>query len=663
MELEAFYGLAQVTELAVSPDGERVAAVVDEFDGASDSRRRSLFLVPADGSREPRRLTRASAASAPAFSPDGSKLGFVAARERDTALQVGRRDDEDEQEEPEPQVWVFDLEVGGDARQATDREHGVREFDWGPEGRRLVVSARDPTEEQAEHVEQREENGPIEVTRLQHKRDGLGWLDDVTSYLFVVDLEDGGSRRLDDAYGAGAFEPLGGLQPAWGPDDRIAFLSNHTDNPDDSAVVDVFTIEPDGSGLERLTDGSHYCMSPEWSPEGDRLAVVARDPPMNWYRPSEVYVLDADGGRFESVTPGLDRTVALGGAAKWLDGETLVAPVGDEGRTRLVRCHADGSPPERAFAEQGEYRTVTGLAAGGGQVAVTLTTPGEPAELYALEGLAAPTRLSGFNEELVDGLPAPGCQRLRYETGDGREVEALAFLPSGFDREDPDPRPVVAKIHGGPMSYDTPGFDFLTSYLASEGYVVLKVNYRGSTSYGGEFSEALMGSRGDLESEAILAGLDRLVETGWADPDRLFATGFSYGGITSAHLATRTDRFAAIAPEHGIYDFYSNFGTDDNHLWHEEEFGLPWEEPETYRDISSITDVDQVTTPLLITAGQEDWRCPPTQAEQLYVSVRKQGVDAKLVIYQDEHHNVGDPDRALHRMRELTAWFDEHDPA
>ncbi|PSP20226.1 S9 family peptidase, partial [Halobacteriales archaeon QH_10_67_13] len=122
----------------------------------------------------------------------------------------------------------------------------------------------------------------------------------------------------------------------------------------------------------------------------------------------------------------------------------------------------------------------------------------------------------------------------------------------------------------------------------------------------------------------------------------------------------RSDAFAAAAAEHGIYDFRSTFGTDDNHLWHEWEFGLPWEEPERYERISSITDVGEIETPLLLTAGENDWRCPPTQAEQLYVSVRKQGVDAKLVIYQDEHHNVGDPDRAIHRLETLTEWFEEH---
>ncbi|PSQ15372.1 S9 family peptidase, partial [Halobacteriales archaeon QS_7_69_60] len=181
-------------------------------------------------------------------------------------------------------------------------------------------------------------------------------------------------------------------------------------------------------------------------------------------------------------------------------------------------------------------------------------------------------------------------------------------------------------------------------------------------SYGREFSETLRGSRGELETDDVTSGVADLVDRGWADPDRLFLTGFSYGGITSAHVVTRDGRFAAAAPEHGIYDFYSNFGTDDNHLWHAEEFGLPWEDADTYREISSITDVGEVETPLLVTAGEQDWRCPPTQAEQLYVSVRKQGIPAKLVVYQDEHHDVGDPERAIHRLEALLDWFERHDP-
>jgi dipeptidyl aminopeptidase/acylaminoacyl peptidase len=690
---EDFHDISRPGAVAVSPDGERIAFVAVESDPAEDERPASLFVAPADGSRKPHRLTHVAGASQPTWSPDGSRLGFVGTREEDLDRRVGRETDEDEEangdgetagddeadgddgddesgdDGPKPQVWYFDVELGGDAVQVTDREEGVREFDWGPEGERVVVSARDPTEEQAEMLAQRREDGPIEVERLQHKADGQGWLDEVTSYLFVVDVETGEETRLDDAYGQGAREPLFGLQPAWGASDRIAFASNRTDTPDDSGVMDLYTIAPDGSDLRKLTGSERRTYGYEWSPSGDRIAFVAGNPD-NWYKPAEIRVAEpGDDGEAEhwSVTGSLDRTVALMGS--WLDGEELLVPVGDEGLTRLVRAPADRDDPARTFPAQTRDRSLRMPDCAGGTVAAVLSDPVEGEDVFALgvEDLdeADPgslTRLSALNDSLLAGLDEPGCRRVTYENGDGEDIEAIVHLPPGFDPGSDDPRPVVASIHGGPMSYDGPEWAFKYAYWADQGYVVYRPNYRGSTSYGQEFAESLMGTRGDLETDDVLSGLEALADRGWVDPDRSLVTGFSYGGITTANVVTRTDAFSAAGAEHGIYDFRSSFGTDDNHLWHEWEFGLPWEEPEVYADISSITDVDQIETPLLVNAGDQDWRCPPTQAEQLYVSARKQGVPAKLVIYQNEHHNISRPERQIHRLESLTEWFREHDP-
>jgi len=722
LDAEDFYDLTLLTDVAVSPTGERVAFVADEFDRAEDDRRSSLFVAPADGSREPHRLSRASDASAPVWGPNGAKLGFVAARETDAELAVSRdgeaeADAGDEQDasgeeldadagdEPKPQVWTFDLERGGDARQLTDFEEGVASFDWGPAGERLVVAARDPTDDQREYLTaRREDDAPIETERLQHKYDGTGWLDEVTTYLFVVDCETRDAERLDDAYGGGAMEPATGLQPAWSPagvsgseatggssdesdGGRIAFLSNRTDRPDDNHVMDLYTVAPDGDDLRRVTDGDLTASRPRWHPDGDRLAFVGSDPE-NWYDPARIYVAErgtADGsaessrlGVPESWSDDLDRTVARHGAPGW-DGADVIAPIGDEGLTRLARFSAEEAP-ERTFDAQGRERTVEGFDLRGGRVAVVLSDPAAGTDVFSADATALGdaeagsadataradadlTRLSAINEDLIEAHHTPECRRISVES-DGAEIDVLAYLPPDFDPDDTDadPRPLIASIHGGPVAYDAPTFSFDYAHLTGKGYVVARTNYRGSSSYGRAFSERIRGEWGPRERDDVLAAVEELVDRDWADGDRCFATGFSYGAMTTGYLVTATDRFAAAAAEHGVYDFRSAFGTDDSHVWWENDFGLPWENAEGYDASSSIVDAGEIETPLLVTAAGEDWRCPPSQSEQLYVSVKKQDVPARLVVYPDEHHAIGDPDRAVHRLGELTDWFERHDP-
>jgi len=292
LPLDAYYDLTQVGAVAVSPDGERAAFTTTEYDPDGDEQVASLFVAPTDGSRDPHRLTRVSGAGAPTWSPEGDRLAFLAGRDEDSDLRTGRDsedEDEDEKEadadaepsaengdeEPKPQLWLFDLALGGDAQQVTAFEEGVREFDWAPSGDRLVVTARDPTDAESQYLEERREGGPVETERTQHKLDGVGWLDTVTSYLFVVgedavhgdtaaDAES--ARKLDDAYGQGAFEGLSGLQPDWGDGGDIAFVSCREENPDSTLVTDVLTVSSEGGDATAITDGELSCNAPTWSP-------------------------------------------------------------------------------------------------------------------------------------------------------------------------------------------------------------------------------------------------------------------------------------------------------------------------------------------------------------------------------------------------------------
>ena len=724
LSLADYYDQQQVGDVAVSPSGDRVAFTATEFDGAEEESVTSLFVAPADGSRDPHRLSRASDASSPAWSPDGDKLAFLAARDPDPELRAAREKDEedeaeeadgaeegadaeaddgdedDEDEEPslgeeQSQVFVFDLALGGDARQVTTREHGVSSFDWGPEGERVVVAALDPTDDQAAYLEEREDGGPIEIERTQHKANGHGWTNEAKTYLFVVDVDDREAERLDEAYASGAASALSGdaMTPYWGDEDRIAFASYQREDADDTWAMDVHTIASDGSDHRVLTDGTVRAGVAGWHPDGEHLAYTVGDPKNN-YTTADLVVGADDANADPNVLSG-DLELPEWDAF-WASEDALVVPTGDHGQTVLHRVDATTGERTRLFPAAADDMTSAffmdvDVAADGSTAAFVLTRADErnvhaldldaattdapaasdrdadPEPVASGRAAAAPdsdgalTRLTTATESFSDRVDVE-CERLSFESDEGVEIDGLAYHAADADLDDAD-YPVIVDIHGGPTVYDQPWFRFNYAYWVSKGYVVLTVNYRGSTSFGHEFAEAISGDWGPREARDVEAGVEHLVDRGWVDPERVFVTGFSQGGINTAFVLAYTDVATAGAAEHGIYDFYSSYGTDDCHVWWDEEFGEPWDDPESYYELSSVTKVDQITDPLLLTAGENDWRCPPTQAEQMYLGVKKQGVDAKLVVYPELPHAYGPPETATHRLETVTEWFREHDPA
>ncbi|MFC6954296.1 S9 family peptidase [Halorubellus litoreus] len=720
LSLADYYDQQQVGDVAVSPSGDRVAFTATEFDGAEEESVTSLFVAPADGSRDPHRLSRASDASSPSWSPDGDKLAFLAARDPDPELRAAREkkeedeedeeadgddegaddaegdetddsdgDGDDEDEEPslgeeQSQVFVFDLALGGDARQVTTREHGVSAFDWGPEGERVVVAALDPTDDQAEYLEEREDGGPIEIERTQHKANGHGWTNEARTYLFVVDVDSREAERLDEAYASGAASALSGdsMDPHWGSGDRIAFASYQREDADETWAMDVHTVAPDGTDHRVLTDGSVRASVAAWHPDGDHLAYSVGDPRNN-YTTADL-VVGADDPNADPNVLSDDLELPEWGA-HWVGEDSLVVPTGDGGQTVLHRVDATTGERTRLFPASDDGMTSAlfmgvDVAADGSTAAFVLTRADER-NVHALDLDAATadapvasdrdaasaestgplTRLTSATEAFRDRVDVE-CERLSFESDEGVEIDGLAYHAGDADLDDAK-YPVIVDIHGGPTVYDQPWFRFNYAYWVSKGYVVLTVNYRGSTSFGHEFAEAISGDWGPREARDVEAGVEHLVDRGWVDPERVFVTGFSQGGINTAFVLAYTDVATAGAAEHGIYDFYSSYGTDDCHVWWDEEFGEPWDDPQSYYDLSSVTKVDQIEDPLLLTAGENDWRCPPTQAEQMYLGVKKQGVDAKLVVYPELPHAYGPPETATHRLETVTEWFRGHDPA
>ncbi len=682
-------------ELRLSPDGRTAAFTAQTARRSKDDYALGLYVVPSDGSAAPHLLSRsATVERGLTFSPDRRYLGVISARPDELELAEAAYKGEDavkEDEEPKGQVWVYDLLRGGEPRQVTSFAEGVESFTWSPDGPRIAVAVRVPTQAQELYLKDvRKKKGPIVTSRTQHKYDGIGYLDDVRTHLFVVDVDDRAARQITD----GSCDEK---SPVWSPDGNwILFASNRTGDADNSVRDDLWLVRPDGSEVRRLTHGDLQASGAVFSPDGDEVAFVGVLEPENTVVLSHlltVRVADATPvadlkaevgtgleGRFGVVPdhvqgdPALNarrypRPVRASSVRHWqvvqdrpvlqvffTGKDEIHAVVGDRGQNRLVRASRSGEV--QAIAPSDRLLALDRADVAGGTRMAVLSRDSAPQEVYRLD--PQPVRLSTLNVRLASERKLATYQWVQYPGWHGEDVEALVTLPPDF-RPGIDRAPLLAQIHGGPQDFDTPTFDIDNQYFASRGYIVVQPNYHGSTSYGEEFCAVIRGRWGEIEHTDLMAAVDHLVGLGWADPERVYCTGFSYGGMMTNWAVGHTDRFRAAVSEHGLYDYRSCYGEDDCHLWWQDDLGVPWQNRAAYEASSPASSVENMHTPLLITAGNEDWRCPLSQAEQLYLALKKRGVATQLVVYQGEHHTVSRPRRAIDRLRRIVEWLGRYD--
>ena len=637
IEIEDIYELHLAGNPQVSPDGSKIVYEVQTIDKESDEYRSTLWLI--DGDAEPRKLTSGRwKDTSPAFSPDGNKLAFTSNRNETS------------------QIFVMPID-GGEAEAVTEIESGVGQFVWSPDSTKFAFTSRIAPEKEGD-------SDVKVITSAYYKFDGMGFIDDKASHIFIVDIASGKHEQLTDGafnHGQIAFAPNGY---------EIAFIANRNTDWDTSRVADLWTMDIHSKQMRLLSDGKGYWRSPAYSPSGRWLAVLGDTDAHSENVNAGLYVLPANGGDFTRLGKDLDRAIgdtnlsghnaASGMTINWTpDNKAIDAIVSDCGSTHIVRFPRNGKKPT-VLTPGGRH--IRGFQHMGDDFVIAAAQPTRPLEISRLSS-AGEQRLSHHNDAWEESVNMPQSEEIWFESGD-EMIQGWLMRPKGNSAKSKKKVPLILNIHGGPHAQFGPGFFHELQMYAARGYAVVYINPRGSTGRTNAFGKAVNAKWGFADMPDFMAAVDHALSLGGFDETRLGVTGGSYGGFSTNWILGHTDRFKAAVTDRTISNMASMYGTDDISLTSfDKALGTPWDNPLGYWEASPLAYVHKVTTPCLIIHSEEDYRCPMEQAEQWYMALKSLGRITELVRFPGESHGLGSYGKPKHRVERLQrtlAWFEKY---
>ncbi len=640
---------ARVASPALSPDGRKVIYSVTTTDGESGSRVAHLWIVPLDGSAPPRQLTGGDKGeSDPTFSPDGRQLAFIADR-NGTA-----------------QVHIMSLD-GGEARRLTSVATGAQgPLRWSPDGARLAfVSDVFPdctTDDCNKKRQQAQQKGPV-VHHARHLlfRHWREWRIDVRHHILVTDVASGATRDVTP----GDFDAPPVMAEdralAFSPDGKeICFVSNR-DGADQEAWStnhDLWTVPAAGGAQPvRRTSGKGADVEPHYTPDGRHILFRSQARPGFEADRWRILALDRGGGatRVLFEMPDLSaRDLAL-----TADGQTVLFTADQAGRTDLFAVPVAGGPP-RLIQKGGTFHDVIPTPDGRAAL-VTLSGLTAPPDLFRLPMSGGPpVRLTAHNRGWLSQVAMPAAEVMTVKGAGGAEVMSWVLTPPGLARGRK--YPVVFLIHGGPQGAweDAWSYRWNPALWASQGWVVVAPNPRGSTGFGQRFVDEISRDWAGKVMEDLTAVFDATVKKPFVDPRRQAVAGASYGGYAVNWLIGQSDRFRAAVSHAGIWNLESMAaGTEE--LWFSEwEFGGPADTPaarEQLRRVSPHLHADRVKTPTLVITNELDFRIPVDQGIQLFTSLRRRGVPAELIDFPTEGHWVLSARNSRYWHEQVFGWL------
>jgi len=617
----------------ISPDGKRVAYTVSDAVMSPDKSEyvSQIWLANSDGSNAGGvQLTYAEKSSDnPRWSPEGNMLAFTSSRGGKSNLYLLRLN-------------------GGEAELLTDVKSGVANFAWSPDGKRIAFLLRDAPSEDEE--------------KNNKGKDDWRWIDEAVKLnrLSLISLEKDAKgtrepRRLSgDANVEGDFR--------WSPDGKtIVFTRTRTPKVDYWPTADLLAVDVATAEVKTLAATTAAESGPAFSPDGKWIAFTISDDPPRWAGYRRLALIPAAGGTPKLLAETFD---AQPGVIDWSGDGKQIYFVETRGTVSRVSALDVTTGVITEINKGNEVLSSFSMDHNGTVLGFTMQSSDKAPEAFVSSlGNFAPVQISQANKDLPK-LPVGKTEVLRWKSSDGLEVEGLLTYPA--DYKSGTRVPLLLVIHGGPAGVFTQSYlasrsPYPIATFASRGFAILRVNPRGSSGYGQKFRFANIKDWGGGDYKDLLTGVDRVVEMGVADPERLGVMGWSYGGFMTSWAITQTHRFKAASVGAAVTNLMSFIGTADIPSFIPDYFGAqPWENLEIYRAHSAMFHAKGVKTPTLIQHGEADERVPISQGYEFYNALKVQNVPVRMIVFPRQPHGPNEPKMVLKGKQTNLEWFEKY---
>jgi dipeptidyl aminopeptidase/acylaminoacyl peptidase len=658
---EDLYNFKLIYNSEISPDGNHVVFCVQRVDKKTEKKYSNIWVVPTDRGSARQFTYGEWTDRQPKWAPDGREIAFIS----------NRKDEEQEQ------IYIMPF-YGGEAQKITDFKGEIRSFEWSPDGRNFICGFRkkDKDEIEREKDEYKKKLGIVSrhITRAFFKEDELGLLPKERWHIWIVNSKNGKTLQFTDSY---IFDEH---EPRWSPDGRkIIFYSNRSEDPDlDPDEIDIFIISVESKEIKKIKTPPGPKEHPVFSPDGRWIAYSGIEGKNKHWKLNSLWVVSSDGKeKAKNLTKKFDFNVGFDTINDIKVKSFNMPPVWSKDSKNiyfLVSHH--GNTYLKSISRTGKKESLKTIVGDDGVISFFNIDNKEKNLAYFHANMknageiwvsdlkkCISKKLTHINERLFNNIDLGDIEELHFKGADDNDLHGWILKPPGFDKRKK--YPSILEIHGGPRVQYGNFFMHEFFYLAANGYVVYFCNPRGGRGYGERHSKSIWNNWGTVDYEDLMTWADYIEKKPYIDKKRMGVTGGSYGGYMTNWIIGQTDRFKAAVTQRSVSNLISMWGSSDFNWWIQAEFGgkSPWEHSDNYWRQSPMKYIGNVKTPTLVIHSENDLRCAVEQGEQIFVALKKLGVDTEMVRFPDEPHGLsrgGRTDRRVERLKHILRWFDRY---